>query len=86
MTLLEPGLLAIGAEDVEKVELTFWLKDVGHAQLVLGFRDGPAETEEDKTAASRREWLFDLFRDEMLAQAAKGTLEMTYDPDELASA
>jgi hypothetical protein len=82
MAFLEPGVLAIGAEDIEKIELTYSFMGTGYARLNLVFPDGKADTEESKLALERRDWLFEVFRQTLVEQASKGSLELTYDPEE----
>lgn len=77
---MEPGVVMFGADDIERVEMVIWFKDIGPFELNLPFGQEGADAEaEDKLQKT----IFDIFKDALADCAAKGTLQLTYDPNDL---
>ncbi|APL95482.1 hypothetical protein SIDU_13715 [Sphingobium indicum B90A] len=72
-------MIRFGAEDIERIEMILWFKELGPASMnvALGQDEAKAETE-----AQMRETMFEVFKDVMMECAANGRIEVTaYDPE-----
>jgi hypothetical protein len=76
---MEPGMIRFGAEDIERVEMVLWFKEIGPAEIGLPFGQDGADPEAE---AKLRDTLFTIFKDVLDDCAAKGTLQLgVYDPE-----
>jgi hypothetical protein len=79
MPTMEPGMIRFGAEDIERIEMVLWFKELGPSEIRLSFGQDGADAEAEATL---RDTLFTVFKDVLTDCAAKGTVEISaYDPD-----
>lgn len=80
MPTMEPGIIRFGADDIERVEMVIWFKEIGPSEIGLPFGQEGADAEAE---SKLQKTLWDIFMVAVKDCAARGTLQMTYDPNDL---